>query len=196
MHGFAIALGALADALSFVESARAAQIAAAAIALVLLWSGTEKLRRPMGAAIALVTFGLVRRVDRRLGWIVGTLEVSLGGLILLEPAARAPLLIAAGLFSVFVFLLARAVATGQSEPCHCFSESDEPISVATVVRTLALAVVAAAAAGAPTAPPASSYERLLVIACGAAIVSIVVLGLAVPRVIASGRHTHVLSRLA
>jgi hypothetical protein len=59
-----------------------------------------------------------------------------------SPFSPAAYLLPVGLLVVFTWLLARAVARGDSFGCACFGASDEAIGPGTVARTAALLALA------------------------------------------------------
>jgi Methylamine utilisation protein MauE len=122
-----------------VETGQLAVALAAVPAVVLVWSGVEKLRHPFPASLAIVRFGLAKRVRPEVGRGAGAIEVAAGALLLVRPHSPWAYGPAAALLAVFVFLLARAVGRGERFACACFGagESDS-ITPVTVLRTAAL----------------------------------------------------------
>lgn len=119
------------------------------LAAVFLYSGIVKLRSVRLAALALVDFGVVRRLRPRLGLALAVYEVLLGIALAASPfdggsqswtiagiAALATLL-------VFAAGLARALRQGKEFPCFCFGSTGGSLSWRTFGRTAALAVAAA-----------------------------------------------------
>ena len=122
-----------------VESGQLAVALAAVPAVVLVWAGLEKLRRPFPASLAIVRFGLAKRVRPEVGRGAGAIEIASGTLLLVRPQSPWAYVPAAALLLLFVFLLARAVGRGERFACACFGagESDS-ITSATVLRTAVL----------------------------------------------------------
>ncbi|HEX8087114.1 MAG TPA: MauE/DoxX family redox-associated membrane protein [Solirubrobacteraceae bacterium] len=124
-----------------------------ALALVLAYSGAVKLADPRPAAIALVDFGVARRVRPALGRAVGAYEALLAAAlvaaILGAVPAAAPASVAALTFLLFAWFLARGVRAGAEFGCNCFGASDGAVSAADVARTALLAALAAAAVAGP-----------------------------------------------
>ena len=124
-------------------------VALAAIpGLALVWAGALKLRRPFPASLAIVRFGLARRVRPAVGRAAGGIEVAAGTLLLARPQSPWAYVPAIALLGLFVGLLSRAVARGERFGCACFgSEADEGISLVTLGRTAALLALCATALG-------------------------------------------------
>jgi Methylamine utilisation protein MauE len=122
-----------------VDSSQVAVALAAVPALTLVWAGVEKLRRPFPASLAIVRFGLARRVRPEVGRAAGAIEVAAGTLLVARPQSPWAYVPAAALLFVFAFLLARAVRRGERFACACFGAGeDDSIGPATVVRTAVL----------------------------------------------------------
>jgi hypothetical protein len=122
-----------------VESAQLAVALVAVPAVVLVWAGVEKLRRPFPASLAIVRFGLARRVRPAVGRAAGALELAAGTLLLARPQSPWAYVPAAALLLVFVFLLARALGRGERFACACFgADEHDSIRPVTIVRTAAL----------------------------------------------------------
>jgi Methylamine utilisation protein MauE len=122
-----------------VESGQLAVALAAVPALVLVWAGVEKLRRPFPASLAIVRFGLAKRVRPVVGRAAGATEVAAGALLLARPQSPWAYVPAAALLLVFAFLLARAVRRGERFACACFGAGEnDSITAATVLRTAVL----------------------------------------------------------
>lgn len=114
-------------------------------------SGIPKIRRPFALALALVRFGLVKRVRPGLGRILGALEVAVGLAVAVSPALLPAATCALVLLVAFTAVVVRSVMAGQSVECACFG-TGETTSWATVVRNLVLIGVAAFVATAPAVP--------------------------------------------
>jgi hypothetical protein len=122
-----------------VETGQLAVALAAVPAVVLLWAGVEKLRRPFPASLAIVRFGLAKRVRPEVGRGAGAIEVAAGALLLVRPQSPWAYVPAAALLLVFAFLLARAVGRGERFACACFGAGEhDSITPATVARTAVL----------------------------------------------------------
>ena len=120
-----------------------AAVGAWVLALIFLWSGATKLRRPRLAAMAMVDFGVVRRPVTGLGLALGLVEVGLGLVLLTGLLAGPALGVATLLLGLFTVLLARSLAAGAEFPCQCFGGEDDAISARTLARTGGLTLGAA-----------------------------------------------------
>lgn len=121
------------------------------LAALFVASGVPKIRRPFELAIALVRFGIVRRVRPGLGRLLGAVEVAIGLAVALSPVLF-PVSIAALLLLVaFTAVVVRSLAAGQSVECACFG-TGERTSMSTVIRNLVLIGVALFVAFAPGVP--------------------------------------------
>jgi cation transport ATPase len=102
--------------------------------------GSYKLRHPRSAAASAVRFRVVRRANRKVGYVLGVLEILTAALLLAWPSevaltgAVAALVLSGG----FVVVIARAMAAREEFPCNCLSDSDEPVSSMTLLRALAM----------------------------------------------------------
>jgi hypothetical protein len=108
-------------------------------ALLLVWAGVEKLRRPFPASLAIVRFGLAKRVRPRVGRAAGAVELAAGVALMARPQSPWTYMPAAALLFVFVFLLARAVGRGERFACACFGAREtDSITPVTILRTAVL----------------------------------------------------------
>jgi hypothetical protein len=161
-------------------------IAVWVLAIVFAWSAIAKLQRPTLAAMAMVDFGVLRRVRPYLGSALGAAELSLA-LLLATGALRAVFLpIAAALLWLFVLLIAKSLRSGKRFACFCFGEADSQLSGLTLVRTAALALLASVVAVAP--PPAGTHPGFgstyaLQATSAMAIVGAIVLGSQIPKLL-------------
>lgn len=133
-------------------SAPAGRVALWLIAFLLLWSGIGKLSRPGAAALAMVDFRVVSSVRLGLGRALGAVEVTLAvvlvgasflGGIWVTVAAGASALLFAG----FAVLIGRALRDGERFACACFGGDSGEISWRTMLRAVALCVLACVLAG-------------------------------------------------
>lgn len=174
MSGFAVALS-LAVAAGHALAGPAARAASAwFLAGVFMWSGVAKLRRPALSAMAMVDFGVLRRVRPWLGAALGATEVTLAGALAL----------AAALLWLFALLIARSLAAGRDFACFCFGEAEGRLSRWTLARTAALALLATAAAVPPWHPggPRQAAGALPAIA-GSALLGTIALASYIPRLL-------------
>lgn len=117
------------------------------LAAVFAVSGFAKLRQPALAAFAIADFGVVRRPKPGQGMALGVVEVmlavSLAGMSAVAGVAATVVAgAAAALLWIFAFLIARSLFAGDRFECFCFGPGDSSISTRTVVRTVALAILA------------------------------------------------------
>ena len=114
----------------------------AAAALLLVWSGFVKLRRPGPAAQMLV--GLFGRRVPAAGLVVrllGALELTVG-LSVLVSGGRTTLAGLAGCYVVFAAVSARLATGVRRAPCGCFGRSETPVGPVHVFVNLVAAAVA------------------------------------------------------
>lgn len=138
MEGLEIAEAVVSDVYMTLTSGHVMGVGGSFIALIFLWSGMSKLRRPAVAAMALVDFRVTRRVNQSLGKALGLLESSLGILILAAPL-RLSFLVSAALLTLFSGLILRSLVNGEAFPCQCFGDTRHNISMSTFARTFGLA---------------------------------------------------------
>jgi len=182
MNGLDSLADGIGSALSAVPGSAALAVLILALGFVFLWSGSAKLRDPWLAAMALVDFRLVRVPIRMLGAAAGTVELALGGLLVLAalwaPSLQVPASVAAlALLAVFCLLIARAVRHGAAFPCFCFGGSGDQLSRATLLRTATLATgagVAVVSSAVDTAAVAYG-DRMAAAAVAAGVIGAVVL---------------------
>ena len=157
MNGFESALALLAKALSLVTAPEGYGIAVWILAIIFVWSGLAKLRRPALAAMALTDFGILRRVRPRLGGALGAVELLLALVLITGTLSVVFLPLAAGLLWFFVLLIARSLWSGKDFSCFCFGDADSRLSRLTLIRTTALAVLASLLVAAPQ--PYGSFDQ-------------------------------------
>jgi hypothetical protein len=142
MNGFAAALALLQGILRTATQPLVYGIAIWFLAGLFAWSGVAKLRRPALAAMAVVDFGVVRRVYPRLGSALGATEVFLAVVLVLEVLPQLFLWVTALLLWCFVLLITRSLWSGKRFACFCFGDADSPLSAWTLGRTTGLALLA------------------------------------------------------
>lgn len=142
MHGFSAAAALLKDALSPLSDAHYHGVGVAVLAIVFAWSSAAKIHRPLLAAMALVDFGIVRKVRRWHGTALGVGEGVLAIALVSGLAADASLTAATILLWFFVAMIAGQLLTGRTFACFCFGDADSVLSRWTLARTGALAVLA------------------------------------------------------
>jgi hypothetical protein len=134
-----------------MDSADLAGVGCGLLAALFLASGVPKIRSPFGLALALVRFGLLRRVRPGLGRLLGALEVAIGIAVAVSPVLFPAAICALGLLVAFTAVVTRSVLAKQSVECACFG-TGETTSWVTVVRNLVLIGVAAFLAATPAVP--------------------------------------------
>ncbi len=149
MGGFEYALSLAGDTLHLLRSEPGHGIVVWFLAVVFLWSGIVKLRRPALAALAIVDFGVIRRPLPSFGSALGTVEVLLAVLLVSEVVPTLILPVTAALLWFFAFLIARSLRSGESFACFCFGDSGSKLSRWALARTVALALIATAQVPAP-----------------------------------------------
>ena len=176
MSGFESALALLAKALHLITAPTGYGIAVWILAIIFAWSGVAKLRKPTLAAVAIMDFGVLRRVRPRLGGALGAAELLLALLLVSGTLPALVLPVTAGLLWLFVVLIAKSLLSGRDFACFCFGDADSRLSRLTLVRTGALALLASVLAVAPL--PYAGFDRtyLLQAISAAAFVGTIALG--------------------
>ena len=176
MNGFEAALSLFAKALYLITAPTSYGIAVWILAIVFVWSGIAKLRQPTLAAVAMMDFGVLRRVRPRLGSTLGAAELLLALLLITGTLPALFLPVTAGLLWLFVLLIAKSLLSGKDFACFCFGDADSRLSRLTLFRTGALALLASVLAVAPL--PYAGFDRtyLLQAISAAAFVGTIVLG--------------------
>jgi hypothetical protein len=192
MNGFESALSLFAEVLYLVTAPTGYGIAVWVLAIVFVWSGTAKVRRPALAAMAMMDFGLLRRIRPRLGSVLGATEVLLALLLVTGTLPAVFLPVTAGLLWFFALLIARSLFAGEDFACFCFGDGDSRLSRVTLVRTASLALLASVLA---VAPPTGTYASLgeayvLQAISAGALVGAIVLGSQVPRLLRWNKHPY------
>lgn len=159
MNGFDSAISLVGGSIRILAEGPGYGVSTLFLALIFAWSGVVKLRRPALAAMAMVDFGVTRRVRPRLGFALGTVELILAlALVLGGPTSRLTLAGTATLLWIFVLLIARSLWSGERFACFCFGEAGSELSNQTLIRTASLALLASALALA--AAPIDAYRGL------------------------------------
>lgn len=186
MDGFAAALRLAMAGYYTLASPPVFPVAIWFLAGVFLWSGITKLQRPALAAMAMVDFGIVRRVYPWLGRALGAVEVLLAVALVLRVQLRTVLACTAGLLCIFVALIVRSLWRGQQFACFCFGDADAQLSRLTLIRTLFLTLLAVSLTLAVTPRLASLGEftaMMLQASSAGALLGIVALINTVPRLL-------------
>lgn len=121
----------------------------AAAALLLVWSGFAKLRRP-GPAAQMLDGLFGRRVPAQglAVRLLGALELTIGLSVLVSGGATA-LAGLAGCYLAFTVVAARLATGVRRAPCGCFGRSETPTGLVHVFVNLAAAAVAVTGAFRP-----------------------------------------------
>jgi hypothetical protein len=186
MNGFESALSLAASALHLVTAPTGYGIGVWILAIIFVWSGVAKLRRPTLAAMAMMDFGILRRVRPRLGSALGVAEALLALFLITGTLPGLFVPATAGLLWFFVLLIARSLRSGQDFPCFCFGDADSRLSRLTLVRTAALAVLASVlAVAAPSVGTYAGFSETYVLQAvsAAAIVGAILLGSQISRLL-------------
>ena len=183
MNGFESALSLWAKALSLITAPEGYGIAIWFLAIIFVWSGLAKLRRPALAAMALNDFGILRRVRPRLGGALGAVELLLALVLITGTLPVVFLPITAGLLWFFVLLIARSLWSGKDFSCFCFGDADARLSRLTLVRTTALALLASALVVVPLRYAGFDQFYLLQAISAVALVGAIVLASRIPRLL-------------
>ncbi|MGH3144635.1 MAG: MauE/DoxX family redox-associated membrane protein, partial [Rubrobacter sp.] len=178
------ALGLFAGFLDLLTAPAGYGIVVWVLAIVFVWSGVAKLRRPTLAAVAITDFGVVRRVRPRLGSALGGAEVLLALFLVTGFLPMVFLPFTAGLLWLFVLLIARSLIAGDDFACFCFGDGDSRLSRLTLARTVALALLASVLAVTPLPTyPSLGETYILQAVSAAAFVGAILLGSQVPRLL-------------
>src|ERR671916_2138292 len=105
MNGFESALALFTELFRLVTAPTGYGIAVWILAIIFVWSGVAKLRRPTLAAMAMMDFGVLRRVRPRLGSALGAAELLLALFLITGTLPVIFLPVTAGVLLVFVFSL-------------------------------------------------------------------------------------------
>lgn len=186
MNGFESALALFTELLRLVVAPTGYGIAVWILGIVFVWSGVAKLRRPTLAAMAMMDFGVLRRIRPRLGGALGAAELLLALSLVAGVLPALVLPVTAGLLWFFVLLIARGLLSGEDFACFCFGDSASRLSRLTLLRTGVLALLASMLA---VSPPASgvyadfSQTYLLQAIAAAAFIGTIVLVSQIPRLL-------------
>jgi uncharacterized membrane protein YphA (DoxX/SURF4 family) len=114
------------------------------LAVVFVVAAVGKLVDLDGSRRALEEFGVPARAARFGGVALPVVEFGVGVALLFPPTARWGAVGALALLLMFAAGVARVMARGEAPDCHCFGQiHSEPAGRSTLIRNLALAVLAA-----------------------------------------------------
>ena len=91
--------------------------------------------------MAMVDFGVLRRVRPRLGAALGAAELLLALFLATGTLPVVFLPAAAVLLWIFALLIARSLFAGEDFACFCFGDADSRLSGWTLLRTIVLALL-------------------------------------------------------
>jgi hypothetical protein len=190
VNGFESAISLFAKALNLITAPTGYGIAVWILAIVFAWSGVAKLRRPTLAAVAMMDFGVLRRVRPGLGSALGAAELLVALSLATGTLPVIFLPVTAGLLWFFVLLIAKSLLSGEDFACFCFGETDSRLSRLTLVRTATLALLASVLAFAPL--PYAGFDRtyLLQAISAAAFVGTIALGSQIARLLRWNRDPY------
>lgn len=107
---------------------------------VLLWAGVAKLQDRTW-----LLFGMTSELPYWILVLLPFVECSLGVLLIAQAYVKVTTVGAFLLFSMFALAVARELRQPEPQPCNCFGgSSDQPVNSWTLVRNLALMVLAVA----------------------------------------------------
>lgn len=161
MTGIQVLLGWSAQGLRVLQNSHTQFTLITVIGIVFIWSGVAKLRQPMLAAMAIMDFGLLSRVNRSIGSLAGIFELGLGVILV---SGRLPLtttIMAMTMFGAFSLLIARSLRRGKNFACYCFGDSDAKLSRLTLFRSVALMLVSATIVWSLLVNPLDSSARTM-----------------------------------
>jgi hypothetical protein len=175
VNGFGSARALLAQVFDLVTGPAGYGIAIWILAIIFVWSGLAKLRRPALAAMAMTDFGIIRRVRPGLGSALGAVELLLALALVTGTLQFVILPVTAGLLWFFVLLIARSLWLGKDFSCFCFGDADSRLSRLTLLRTTALALLATALVVVPLRYASFDQIYILQAISAAALVGTIVL---------------------
>jgi hypothetical protein len=195
LNGFGSALSLLVGAIGLLTAPAGYGIAVWVLAIVFVWSGLAKVRRPALAAMAITDFGLLHKIRPWLGAALGGAELLLAVSLIAGALPIVFLPVTAGLLWFFVLLIAKSLWSGKEFACFCFGDADARISRVTLVRTIALALLASVLAVAPLSYASLDQAYLLQALCAAALVGAIALGGQIPKLLRWNRDPYRLGNM-
>jgi hypothetical protein len=183
VNGFGAAVALLTDVFDLITGPAGYGIAIWVLAIIFVWSGLAKLRRPALAAMAMNDFGVFRRIRPGLGRALGAVELLLALSLITGTLLVVVLPVTAGLLWFFVLLIARSLWLGKDFSCFCFGDADSRLSGVTLVRTTALALLASALVVVPLRFAGFDQIYLLQAISAAALVGTIVLASRIRRLL-------------
>src|SRR4051794_18012561 len=117
LNGFGSALSLLAESIGLLTAPAGYGIAVWVLAIVFVWSGLAKLRRPALAAMAITDFGVLRKIRPWLGTALGGAELLLAVSLITGVLPIVFLPATAGLVWLFLLLIATSLWGGEEVSC-------------------------------------------------------------------------------
>jgi hypothetical protein len=195
VNGFGSAIALLERAFELMTGPAGYGIAIWVLAIIFVWSGLAKLRRPALAAMAINDFGILRRIRPGLGSALGGVELLLALALITATLPVVILPVTAGLLWFFVLLIARSLWLGKDFSCFCFGDADSRLSRFTLVRTIALALLATALVVVPLRYAGFDQIYLLQAISAAALVGTIVLASRIPSLLRWNRDPYGLGNM-
>lgn len=128
-----------------------------AIAAVLVVAGITKLVDLAGFRAAVAGFGVPEHFARPVASAIPVLELAIAAALIPVATAAWGASAAALVFATFAIAIGLNLNAGRAPDCHCFGQlHSEPVSRATLMRAVALAVVSALVAGFGFSDPGAS----------------------------------------
>jgi hypothetical protein len=190
VNGFESALSLLSEFVYLLRAPAGYGVAIWILTILFVWSGLAKLRRPALAAMAMNDFGVTRGVRPRLGGALGAAELLLALSLVTGTLQVIFLPLTASLLWFFVLLIAKSLWSGEDFSCFCFGDSASRVSRLTLVRTLALALLASALAVAPLPYAGLDQTYVLQAITAAAFVGAIALGGQIPKLLRWNRDPY------
>lgn len=132
------------------------EVARLLLAAMFAAAGLTKLADLAGSRAAIRAFGLPLRMAAPLGLMIPLAEIAIGLALIPASSARAAAVAAVALLTAYGAAIAIALLRGRKPDCHCFGRLySAPAGVGTLLRNLALAVVAALVVLEPASKPSA-----------------------------------------
>jgi len=183
VNGFGAAVALLAQVFDLITGPAGYGIAIWVLAIIFVWSGLAKVRRPALAAMAMNDFGILRQIRPGLGRALGVVELLLALTLITGTLLVVVMPVTAGLLWFFVLLIARSLWLGKDFSCFCFGDADSRLSRVTLVRTTALALLASALVVVPLRYAGFDQIYVLQAISAAALVATIVLSSRIRRLL-------------
>jgi thiol-disulfide isomerase/thioredoxin len=160
----------------------AALVGRVVLAMVFALAAVTKLADRAGTRRAVIEFGTPIRVAGAVAVLLPLVELSVAGLLLPAPTARAGAVAAIALLAAFTAAIATSLARGRTPECHCFGQlHSAPAGWRTIGRNAGLLAIGVIALAGSLAEPRASATgwigelqpaELAAVAAGAAVVAV------------------------